>query len=457
MSIEVLCASVTAHAEEPKERIELRRFRPYARYKDSGVPWLGEVPTHWGVSKLAWLIDCLDRHRVPLNAEQRSRMQGQYPYWGANAIVDYLDNWLFDEELVLLGEDGAPFFDRTRSVAFHVSGKIWVNNHAHVLSCARGAVDAGFLTHALNSVDYRAFIDGTTRDKLTQGDMKRIPVQCPDISEQRAIAAFLDSEAAKIDELIAKKERMIELLDEKRIAVISRAVSKGIDPKVAMKDSRVTWIGEIPAHWELKRLKYIVRQALRYGANEPAELKDPDLPRYIRITDIRGDGTLRDDSFRSIPEKVAEPYLLSDGDILFARSGATVGKTFRYEPSWGRAAHAGYLIRARLEKCLASPTFVLYFTQSKNYKDWLFSSFIQATIQNVSAERYASLRVPLPPRPEQDEIVRQVDANVGELAHLASTILAAIERLKELRTALVFNAVRGKIDVREEVRSLGWL
>ncbi len=201
---------------------------PTVPMKDSGVEWLGEIPAHWEVKKLAWLTQCLDGSRVPLNSEERGTMQGDYPYWGATSIVDHVDRWLFDEELVLLGEDGAPFFDRTKSVAFRVSGKIWVNNHAHVLRPQRD-ISAAFLAQALNCVDYRAFIDGTTRDKLTQGDMDSISVQCPPLPEQRAIAAFLDRETARIDALISKVRNAIELLKELRTALISAAVTGRID------------------------------------------------------------------------------------------------------------------------------------------------------------------------------------------------------------------------------------
>jgi type I restriction enzyme S subunit len=206
---------------------------PTVPMKESGVEWLGAIPAHWEVKKLAWLTACLDGRRVPLNAEERSRMQGEYPYWGASSIVDYVDKWLFDEELVLLGEDGAPFFDRTKPVAFRVCGKVWVNNHAHVLRPGR-QVDAAFLAYVLNCVDYSAFIDGTTRDKLTQADMNAIPIQCPGRPEQRAIAAFLDRETAKIDALIAKVREAIERLKEYRTALISAAVTGKIDVREAV-------------------------------------------------------------------------------------------------------------------------------------------------------------------------------------------------------------------------------
>ena len=205
-----------------------RGLDPNVSMKDSGVEWLGKIPVHWEVKRLSWLTKCLDGKRIPLNAEERGRMQGDYPYWGANSIVDYVDQWLFDEELVLLGEDGAPFFDRSRPVAFRVKGKIWVNNHAHVLR-PQSTVDAGFLAHVLNCIDYRAFIDGSTRDKLTQSDMGEIPIQCPLVNEQRAIAAFLDRETAKIDSLFAKIRQAIDHLKEFRSALISAAVTGKID------------------------------------------------------------------------------------------------------------------------------------------------------------------------------------------------------------------------------------
>ena len=181
------------------------------------------------------------------------------------------------------------------------------------------------------------------------------------------------------------------------------------------KHSGIEWLGRIPARWEVKRLKHLLVEPLKYGANEPAEHTEHNLPRYIRITDIREEGTLRDDSFRSLPEDIAKPYLLVDGDILFARSGATVGKTFRYHPSWGKAAYAGYLIRARLDKFKAESNFVEYFTQSQGYAGWLQNNFIQATIQNVSAERYASLRISIPPLPEQCAIAAFLDRETARI------------------------------------------
>ena len=227
----------------------------------------------------------------------------------------------------------------------------------------------------------------------------------------------------------------------------------------AYKDSGVEWLGEIPVHWEVKRLKFLLQEALQYGANEPAELMDPDLPRYIRITDVGEDGRLREETFRSIPKDVARPYLLQDGDLLFARSGATVGKTFRFEPSWGRAAYAGYLIRARLKLQRWSSRFVQYFTKSTSYWDWLQTNFIQATIQNVSAERYANLGIALPELREQQEIVSLLDLETARIDGLVARKERLIELLQEKRTALITHAVTRGLDQNAPMKDSGveWL
>jgi len=178
-------------------------------------------------------------------------------------------------------------------------------------------------------------------------------------------------------------------------------------------------------------------------------MDDPSLPRYVRITDIDEDGDLRDATFKSLASDVAREYLLREGDLLFARSGATAGKTFLYRQSWGPCAYAGYLIRARLDTSKAVPEFVRYFTASSAYWQWLSGAFIQATIQNVSAERYANLLVPQPKVPEQAAIVAFLNQEELRFDALITKVRDAVEHLRELRTALISAAVTGKIDVRE--------
>ena len=146
-------------------------------------------------------------------------MQGDIPYWGANGIVDEVSDFLFDEELVLLGEDGAPFDDPSRSVAFFIEGKVWINNHMHVLRPLEGT-DPRFLTYALNSIEWMSHVGGSTRLKLTQDDMMAVKLPKPPLSEQKAIADYLDAETSRIDDLITKKQQLVHLLEERIDAAI---------------------------------------------------------------------------------------------------------------------------------------------------------------------------------------------------------------------------------------------
>jgi len=231
------------------------KYRAYPEYKDSGVEWIGDIPKHWILTRIKFITKCLDGARVPLNSVERGEMQGDIPYWGANKVVDYVNDFLFDEDLVLLGEDGAPFFDKTKDVAFNVSGKIWPNNHVHILRPDKEEVEAGFLKYAINCADFHLYISGSTRDKLNQSDMNEIYIRSCHLDEQKEIANFLDHETAKIDSLIEKQQQLIKLLKEKRQAVISHAVTKGLDPNAPMRDSGIEWLGEVPEHWIVIRVK----------------------------------------------------------------------------------------------------------------------------------------------------------------------------------------------------------
>jgi type I restriction enzyme S subunit len=231
-------------------------MRRYDSYKDSGVEWIGEIPSHWKTIKTYLITENLDGKRIPLNSEQRGEMGGDIPYWGSGGIVDYINEFIFDEELLLVGEDGSPFFDPFRDVSFYVNEKIWVNNHIHILKTKK-EVNTNFLVKSFNCVDYKEYITGSTRDKLTQSDLDRIIHPIPPISEQQQIVSYLDTKTSLIDSLIEKTKLKIQLLKENRTSLINEVVTKGLNPNVEMRDSGVEWIGEIPSHWNLVKLKQL--------------------------------------------------------------------------------------------------------------------------------------------------------------------------------------------------------
>lgn len=226
------------------------------------------------------------------------------------------------------------------------------------------------------------------------------------------------------------------------------------------KDSGIPWLGEVPAHWEVKRLKFMLSEKLKYGANESAESDDPEQPRYIRITDIDEQGNLKDDTFKSLEFEKAKDYLLKINDILLARSGATVGKSYLYKENLKNfACYAGYLIRARLEQKNFNAEFVNYYFQSNGYWDWIKSVNIQATIQNVSAEKYNDFSLSVPNLQEQTAIAHYLDTKLGEIDALIDKQQTLLEKLAEQRTAVITHAVTKGLNPAAPMKNSGveWL
>jgi type I restriction enzyme S subunit len=420
-------------------------FPRYESYKDTRVEWLGEVPEHWKVTRLRYITECLDGKRIPLNSEQRAEKKGNVPYWGANSIVDYVDEALFDEVLVLLGEDGAPFFDRSKPVAFYSIGKVWPNNHVHVLR-PPGVVAGKFITYCLNITDFANFIDGSTRDKLTQNQMNNIPIPWPSNIEQQTIAAFLDRETAKIDELITEQQRLIELLKEKRQAVISHAVTKGLNPDAPMKDSGIEWLGEVPAHWEICALKRVA--SIRYGIGEPPQYQAEGTP-LIRATNVHN-GRISEDGLvfvnpTDIPEKRIV-WLLA-GDIIVVRSGAYTGDSAIIPYGYGQCI-AGFDMVLRCNG--VSPNFLQFSLLSKYLKEGQIDlEKTRAAQPHLNAEELGNCIIVFPlEKEEQTKVTTFLDQETTKLDTLTAEAKRTITLLQERRTALISAAVTGKIDVR---------
>ena len=201
---------------------------PDVEMKQSGVEWIGEIPKHWAISKVKHELESLDHLRVPLNSETRGSMKSKvYDYYGASGVIDEVEAYIFDESLILIGEDGANLYLRSTPLAFKATGKYWVNNHAHVLRPRHGNID--YLTNMLESLDYTHYISGAAQPKLTAGRLMNITVVIPPLSEQNQIANFLDHKTRQIDELRSNEEQTIKLLKEYRQSLISAVVTGKID------------------------------------------------------------------------------------------------------------------------------------------------------------------------------------------------------------------------------------
>ncbi|HJI06228.1 MAG TPA: restriction endonuclease subunit S [Faecalibacterium prausnitzii] len=222
-----------------------------------------------------------------------------------------------------------------------------------------------------------------------------------------------------------------------------------------MKNSGIEWIGEIPTDFSLYKLKYLLSSPLCYGANESGTLYSDILPRYIRITDISPNGTLKNSGMLSLDESSAQNYMLHEGDILFARSGATVGKSFIYHNYYGRAAYAGYLIKASFNR-LVLPEFVYYYTCSSAYEIWKNSIFIQSTIQNIGADRYSNLPISVPNSiDKQLRIVRYLNNFCSKFDAIIYNLQTSIEDYKKLKQAIITQAITKGVRGEREMKDSG--
>lgn len=422
-------------------------MKKYERYKDSGVQWLGMVPEHWEVMRFKHFMELItepakDGKKIGLeNIESGTSKYIETESEFEGSGVDFKQNDIVYGKL-------RPYLRKVWQAEFdgNAVGDFFVFRN-------KKNSTAKYLKYLLLSEGFTSIATGSTEGakmpRVSSQFILSLDYALPTINEQETIANYLDSQVSKINSVITEKEKMINDMEKYCSSLISETVTKGLNPDAPMKDSGVDWIGEVPEHWSTRKLKYCLCEKLQYGASESGTDFRDDFPRYIRITDITQDGKLKDIDKLSLAPKVAEPYLLKDGDILFARSGATVGKTFLYKEQYGESAFAGYLIKASVDTKKYVAQYVYYYTQGALYDQWKNSSYSQATIQNIGADKYSELIIPVPPLEEQQVIVEVLDKKMSYIDSLVSELKSQIENLKSYKQSLITEAVTGQVDVRD--------
>lgn len=434
--------------------------------KDSGVKWIGTVPADWEINKIKYIASLKGRIGWQGLTSEEYTDEGAYLITGVdfengginwNSCVHVpMHRWEEARDIQIKDGDLLITKDGTIGKVAIVSGctaPTSLNSGVLRISTIDG-YNRRFLYWVLQSdVFWTWFADknagNSTIQHLYQGDFAEFKYAIPPIDEQRDIATFMDAECAKIDSIIDDLKRQIEVLKHFKKSVITQAVTKGLDVSVPMNDSGIGYIGLIPIHWAVKRMKYILAKPLQYGANETGDEYNEDYPRYIRITDITEDNELKDDGKQSLPPDIAKPYLLKDGDVLFARSGATVGKTFYYTADYGAAAFAGYLIKAQTDRRKVLPKFLYYSTLGTGYENWKNMVFTQATIQNIGADKYAQFIVTIPPLDEQEAIIQHLDSECGKIDRILSAKVTQLETMTKHKQSLIYEYVTGKKRVKE--------
>jgi len=430
------------------------KYPAYPQYKPSGIEWLGEIPEHWEVHRLKYSVDLIN--------EKVDGAEVDFSYVG----LEHIESWT-GKRLWQNGDEssagqanrfqcGDVLFGKLRPylAKAHAADSEGICTGELLVLRPKAVEQKFFLGYVLNP-DFVNIVDSSTYGaKMPRANwdfIGNLPTLLPPLDEQRAIAAFLDRETARIDALTEKKRRQIELLYEKRSALISHAVTKGLDPNAPMKDSGIEWLGQIPAHWALSRLGRIAvnLQTGPFGSQlHAADYVEDGVP-AINPANLQGGEIVPDPRCVVSDEKFTQlsRHRLIEGDIVFARRGE-MGRCARVtEKSEGFLCGTGSL-RVRLNIEVANPQYVSLLLGTPGVRDHLLLESVGSTMDNLNTAILARVPVTVPPLQEQVASARHVDGQIAHIKAIADTVLQSIDKLREYRTALISAAVTGKIDVR---------
>jgi type I restriction enzyme S subunit len=435
----------------------------YGEYKETEVPWLGEIPSHWELQQARRLFEQRKDSSLP-GDEQLSATQ-KYGVIPQRLFMEQ------ENQKVVLALSGLDNFKRVRPDDFVISlrsfqGGIERSRYAGCVSPAytvlrpQSGVVPGFWEHLLKSSTYIAALQTTSdgiRDgkNISYGQFGSLCVPLPPQAEQIAIAAFIDRETAKIDALIAEQEKLIALLTEKRQAIISHAVIKGLNPNALMKDSGVAWLGEVPAHWDLIRVKRIVL-SIEQGWSPQCEnyaVEDANEWGVLKVGCVNG-GVFNSSENKKLPQEL-EPittYSLKRGDLLVSRANTRelVGSAAVVPTDFDNLLLCDKLYRLRLieSNCLAKYLAAYLGTYEARTQLQLEATGASSSMLNIGQPVILDLLMPLPGLYEQKEIFAFIWSETSKLDNLNNEVKRAIALLKERRGAIIAAAVTGQIDVR---------
>ena len=428
-------------------------MKPYPKYKDSGVEWIGEIPEHWDSSPLFAVLK--ERFVKNLGNQEQNVLSLSY---GNIIRRDVSDNFgLIPEsfETYQIVEPGDIVLRLTdlqndkRSLRAGLVKERGIITSAYVALCCGENTVSHYVYRLLHSYDItKVFyaMGGGVRQTLGYSELRKLPILVPPETEQNTIARFLDAKTRQIDELVEKKRKQIELLKEYRSSVISEAVTKGLNPNAKMKDSGVEWIGEIPEHWEVRRIKYdtyINRLTL-------SEDEDPELDlKYIDIGSVDSQGNISSPEmylFRNAPSRARR--IVTSGATLFSTVRTYLKAiAFIADADKNLIASTGFAVLEA--KHGLSPKYIYYATSVSYFVNKICSISTGVSYPATTSNAVGNTDIYKPPLAEQDAITRFLDEKTAQIDALIQRSESQIEQLKSYRTSLISEAVTGKIDARD--------
>jgi type I restriction enzyme S subunit len=410
----------------------------YPAYTDEGVSWLDKYPSAWSPTPLKLLATMQNGDSITSEAIEDS---GEYPVYGANGLRGFTSRYTHQGERVLIGRQGALCGN------IHlVSGHYWASEHA-IVTTPEPAASARWLAYVLKVMNLGQYSQAAAQPGIAADVIGKLRVPTPPHGEQNGIADFLDTETAKVDALIGKQQQLIATLREDRTATIAHAVTKGLNPDVAMKETGVPWIGRVPFHWTVGKIKHgfsVTLGKMYQGAAQHAA--DVELP-HLKAGSLTPAGLQTENPMLCwfTPGEVRS-LTLKKGDVLVVEGGA-IGRCVVLDQDmegWGFQKSLNR-VRARGDD---SPEFLSYLIETATESGHVAVLCGKSTIGHFTAEKVEALEWPHPTVQEQRAIVAFLTARCAEIDLLIAKADEVIETLREYRSALITDAVTGKIDVR---------
>jgi type I restriction enzyme S subunit len=400
------------------------------KYKETSI---GKVPSDWEVVRLGVVFDiCAGGDIYKLNYSKQKNEKFKFPIYSNSlencGLYGYADSYQYPRNCITVTGRGTLGKAMPRFEKFNAIIRLLV-------LIPKKDIDLVFVSEYIN--DKISFnLEKTSIPQLTVPKFAKYKIPLPPLLEQQKIAEILGT----VDEGIEKVDKAIEKAERLKKGLMQELLTKGIGHK-EFKDSKV---GKIPKEWELKKLIEVTEGTPMYGANSSSREYDENLPRYVRITDISDEGYLKDEDKKSLSYNESKGYFLEEGDIVFARSGATVGKTYLYKKEDGECAFAGYLIRFKVNNQVILPKYLLYYTHSHFYYHWI-NSIVRSTAQpNINAREYSLLKVLFPTLSEQQRIV-EILSTVDKKIDME---IKRKEKLERIKKGLMQDLLTGRKRVR---------
>lgn len=401
----------------------------------------------WEINKLEEVCEILDNKRVPISS--KNRIRGIYPYYGASGIVDYIDKYIFDEELVLIGEDGAKWGAFENS-AFIAEGKYWVNNHAHILKPNNEILINKFLVYFLNYSNLEKYITGATVKKLNQQKLKQIEIPLPPLEEQMRIVKILDLAFEKIDTSVELLKANLANLDELAKSVLDRAFNPLGDSTESTQnpsthDTQSPY--PLPQHWEWKSLGEIASVIQSgFAINKSNEIADGYI--HLRTHNIATDGNLNFETLVKVKKELIKEQqsFIEEGDILFNNTNSTelVGKTALVTQNYNYA-FSNHITKIKLFNQYSPKLVVFYFVLllKNKYFERICHKWIGQS--GINTDKLKQIQIPLPPLKEQEQIAKHLDSVFEKTKALKELYTKELKDYEELKQSLLNKAFKGEL------------